>query len=416
MSQKTAKVGHRRGRWLRAVLRRFIARRAVGLADVVARLPEEFPVTLADRRLFVFRRDEYSRNARQPRYVVQEIEVAGDAEREVPRGEVVPYDMETPPGRDAMETSRGRRPSHSQVLWAAAWPDGEVVGGFVSIGTAIKALVWLGDGDRVPARRGRWRVAVPETIRPSRLTWVIYTLLWGGYALVLGEVIRHAGPGPGRSEWYLALLGLGGALWLGKRLSANGRLLTSRRPVILRTQHLASTRRFGRLLARTSSLGLLALYAADVFYGYHIYHHPGLTVAMIYVIAGGRGVSLLRDVGLELSDRWESDWRWLLWPTVLITLAPVATAITLVPYGHQIERATWQVLSWVPLGAVHVFHGWVGTNWFAVPASIPLWLIWLWLVGLAAAAIRKLVDKIFGSGSDLADWLKDTFTLVGTGR
>ncbi|MFL6127037.1 hypothetical protein [Actinophytocola sp.] len=81
-----------------------------------------------------------------------------------------------------------------------------------------------------------------------------------------------------------------------------------------------------------------------------------------------------------------------------------ATTVAAAAFGHQLEAAASVVLCWVPLHAYDLFHGWWSTPFFAVPLSIPVWLVWVAVLTVAAVSLINVSKRLLGDDNEVAKW------------
>jgi hypothetical protein len=85
---------------------------------------------------------------------------------------------------------------------------------------------------------------------------------------------------------------------------------------------------------------------------------------------------------------------------VLVLAATVAAAA----FAHQLEVAAAAVVCWVPARAYDMFYGWWSTPFFAVPLSIPVWVLWAVVLTVTAVSLINLSKRIFGGDNEVAKW------------
>jgi hypothetical protein len=163
-----------------------------------------------------------------------------------------------------------------------------------------------------------------------------------------------------------------------------------------------ATVKLGRILTGTSWAAFAILFGFSIYYGYRGYQEDRLSLPLALFTLVTWGVSFVMLLGNDLSGRGGSDLSIFRWPKVMLTVVQVAASVFLAAYAHWLERAGMLAYTWVPSECYHLLHGFIATDWFAVPVSIPVWIAWISIVCAAATFAGKALEVIFGSDSYLA--------------
>jgi hypothetical protein len=155
--------------------------------------------------------------------------------------------------------------------------------------------------------------------------------------------------------------------------------------------------------------GFFILFGLSAYYAYRGYQEAGLSLPLVLIVLAWWGISAVILIGSEFSGRGGADLSAFRGPRVLLIIVQLAASIFLAAYAHWIEHGTELAYTFVPKKGYHLLHGLFATDWLAIPASIPIWIIWTLIVLVLATGVNKAVGAIFGSDSYIAQWSSDTF-------
>lgn len=174
-------------------------------------------------------------------------------------------------------------------------------------------------------------------------------------------------------------------------------------------KHSPATMKIGRILTRMGWTAFFILAGFSAYYAYRGYQEAGLSLPLVLIVLAGWSTLAVILIGNEFSGRGGVDLSVFRGPGVLLIIVELVASIFLAAYAHWIEHGTELAYTFVPKKCYHLLHGLIATDWFAIPASIPIWIIWTLIVLVLATGVNKAVGAIFGSDSDLAQWSRDTF-------
>jgi len=90
--------------------------------------------------------------------------------------------------------------------------------------------------------------------------------------------------------------------------------------------------------------------------------------------------------------------------TVVRGVLMLVTTVVAAAFAHQLEAAAAAVVCWVPARVYDMFYGWWSTPFFAVPLSVPVWLLWAVVLTVAAVSVINRSKRIFGGDNEVAKW------------
>ena len=175
------------------------------------------------------------------------------------------------------------------------------------------------------------------------------------------------------------------------------------------TKYSPATMKIGRILTRIGWTAFFILLGFSAYYAYRGYQEAGLSLPLVLIVLAMWSISAVILIGNIFSGRGGADLSAFRGPGILLIIVQLAASIFLAAYAHWIEHGTEFAYTFVPKKCYHLLHGLIATDWFAIPASIPIWIIWTLIVLVLATGVNKIVAAIFGSDSYLAEWSYDTF-------
>jgi hypothetical protein len=167
--------------------------------------------------------------------------------------------------------------------------------------------------------------------------------------------------------------------------------------------------KIGRILTRMGWIAFFIVIGLSTYYAYRGYQEAGLSFPLVLTVLAMWGISAVMLIGNELSGRGDVDLSAFRGTGVLLIIVQLAGSIFVAAYAYWIEHGSVLAYTFVPKKCYHLLHGLIATDWFAIPASIPIWIIWTSIVFALATGVNKAVDAIFGSESEIAEWSHDTF-------
>jgi hypothetical protein len=167
--------------------------------------------------------------------------------------------------------------------------------------------------------------------------------------------------------------------------------------------------KIGRILTRMGWTAFFIVVGFSIYFAFRGYQEAGLSFPLVLTVLAMWSISAVILIGNELSGRGGVDLSAFRGPGVLLIIVQLAGSIFVAAYAHWIEHGSVLAYTFVPKKCYHLLHGVIATDWFAIPASIPIWIIWTLIVLVLATGVNKVVDAIFGSDSEIAEWSHDTF-------
>lgn len=175
------------------------------------------------------------------------------------------------------------------------------------------------------------------------------------------------------------------------------------------TKHSPATMKIGRILTRMGWTAFFIQFGFLAYYAYRGYQEAGLSLPLVLIVLAGWSTWAVILIGMNFSGRGGADLSVFRGPGVLLIIAQIAASIFVAAYAHWIEHGTTLAYTFVPKTCYHLLQGLIASDWFTIPASIPIWIIWTLIVLVFATGVNKAISAIFGSDSDLAEWSRDTF-------
>jgi hypothetical protein len=167
--------------------------------------------------------------------------------------------------------------------------------------------------------------------------------------------------------------------------------------------------RTGRILVRAGWAAFIILCGFSIYSLYRGYQDAGLSLPLVLAALAAWGISFVMVIGNELSGRGGADLSFFRWPKFLLIVGQLVASIFIAAYAHWIEHGAALAYTWAPKKCYHLLHGFIATDWFAIPLSIPVWIIWTLIVLVLASCVNVIIGAIFGSDSSIARWAYETF-------